>query len=203
MTLRSRMALLVPALLLLALALLPPSWHLFAGAAAWIGLRISAGDVLRTLGHPRRWLLALLTLGALGALFAPGDTTIASVSISEAGALSGVSMALRALAILSLTSIASSVVPIRRWTQRVEHPLARRVIEVVVVATNLVPVLVRSVATASKTLKERRPGVCRLPQRLWLLSVHGALRSSMLAERVALDMAIAAHNALAIREKSS
>lgn len=203
MTIRSRVALLVPAALLAALALLPPSWHLFAGVAAWIGLRIAAGDVLRTLGQPLRWLLALLTFGALGALFAPSDTTILSVNISKAGTLSGVSMVLRAFAIASLTSMASSVLPIRRWTQRVTHPLARRVVEVVVVAANLVPVLVRSLATASKTLKERRPGLQRLPQRLWLLAVHSALRASMLAESVAFDMAIAAHNATAKSEESS
>ena len=73
--------------------------------------------------------------------------------------------------------------------------MSRRLVEVVVIAANLVPVQLRALSAASSTLKERRPGILRLPKRLWLLAVHSAMRAAILAESVAFDMAVAAHNA--------
>lgn len=189
-----KLAVLVALALLLALAIAPAPWHLPIGAAGWLGLRWAVPDVHRTTGRLRRWLQALAVLCLLGAAFGPVDHHIHTAGVSAAGALSGVTMVVRAFAIVALTSIASSALPIRRWAGRVRSPAARRVIEVVVVATNLVPVLLRALSTASSTLSERRPGLLQLPRRLWLLAVHSSLRTAMLAENVAFDMAIAAHN---------
>ncbi len=191
----SKLALAMPAALLSALALLPPVWHLPCGLGAWAILRWSARDVHRTLGRPRRWLLGLASLCLLGAAFGQADTHVLAIPLSKAGALAGASMVVRAFAMVTLTSLVASTLPARRWLTRIRHPLARRLMEVVIVASNLVPVLVRSLATASTTLRERRPGLRRLPRRLWLLAVHASLRAAMLAESVAFDMAIEAHNA--------
>lgn len=182
---------------LVALTSLAPRWHLPVGIVGWAILRWGVRDVHRSLGRPWRWLQGLAALCLLGALFGPVDTHLVSVGVSKAGALSGTTMVVRAFAIVALTSLASSALPIRRWADRIRNPAAQRVIEVAVVASNLVPVLLRAFSTASSTLRERRPGLRRFPQRLWLLAVHSSLQAAMLAESVAFDMAIAAHNARA------
>jgi hypothetical protein len=181
--------------LLVAVALLPAAWHLPLGIAGWTLLRCAARDVHRTIGRPWRWLQGLVALCALGALFGTVDAHVLSIGWSKTGALSGASMIVRAFALVALTSLASSSLPARQWMDRIRHPAARRLIEVVVVAANLVPVQLRALSVASNTLKERRPGLHRLPTRLWLLAVHSALRAAILAESVAFDMAIASHNA--------
>jgi len=198
-----RLSLVVAIALLIALALVPPEWHLPLGIVGWALLRLGAPDVHRTLGRPWRWLQALAFLCLLGAIFGTTDSHVASVGWSKSGALSGPTMVVRAFALVALTSLASSVLPIRRWTERIRNPVARRLIEVVVVAANLVPVQLRALSCASSTLKERRPGLLRLPKRLWLLTVHSSLRAAVLAESVAFDMAVAAHNAGGSRKESS
>lgn len=197
-----RLSLVVAIALLVALAMLPPEWHLPVGIAGWALLRWGARDIHRTLGRPWRWLQALALLCLLGALFGTTDARMLSFGWSKSGALSGATMVVRAFALVALTSLASSALPLRRWTERVRNPVARRLIEVVVVAANLVPVQLRALSTASSTLKERRPGLLRLPRRLWLLAVHSSLRAAILAEGVAFDMAVAAHNAAGGRKES-
>ncbi len=199
----SKASLLVTLGLLVALAILPPVWHLPIGMAGWAVMRWGVRDVHRTLGRPRRWLQGLAGLCLLGAIFGPVDAHVLSLGVSKAGALSGTTMVVRAFAIVALTSLASSALPIRRWASRIRNPAAQRVMEVVIVASNLVPVLLRSLGTATATLGERRPGVLRLPQRIWLLAVHSSLRAAMLAENVAFDMAITAHNLGSDRKEPS
>lgn len=190
-----RLSLAVALALLVGLALTPPLWHLPLGAAGWLLLRLGARDVHRGLGRPWRWLQALVALCLLGALFGKADSQLFSFAWSKAGALSGATMVVRAFALIALASLATSVLPVRRWVQRIQHPAARRLVGVVVVAANLVPVQLNALSVAAVTLKERRPGLANLPRRLWLLAVHSSLRAAMLAESVALDLAIAAHNA--------
>jgi len=177
------------------LLLVPAVWHLPIGIAGWWILRWGARDVHRNLGRPWRWLQVLFVLTVLGGFFGPADTQWLSVSWSWAGVLAGCTMVVRAFALVSLMSLITSVLPVRRWVERVQHPVLRRLIEVVVVAANLVPVQLNALGVASMTLKERRPGLLNFPLRIWLLAVHSALHAAMLAESVALDMAIAAHNA--------
>lgn len=188
--------------LLIALALLPAVWHLPLGIAGWLLLRWISRDVLRTMGRPLRWLQALAALCLLGALFGPVDSHLLSLGWSKAGGLSGVTMTVRAFALIALTSLATSLLPVRRWSESIRNPLLRRLIEVVVVASNLVPVQLRALSIASNTLSERRPGILRLPARLWLLAVHSSLRAAMLAESIAFDMAISAHNACGAEKES-
>jgi hypothetical protein len=191
----ARLSLVVAVALLVGLALTPPLWHLPLGVVGWLVLRWGARDVHRGLGRPWRWLQALVALSLLGAVFGSADAELLSVPFSKSGALSGATMVVRAFALVALTSLATSVLPVRRWVERIRHPAARRLVEVVVVAANLVPVQLNALTVASVTLKERRPGLVSLPSRLWLLAVHSSLRAAMLAESVAFDMAIAAHNA--------
>jgi len=190
-----RGALAVALALLVAIAALPPLWHLPAGLIAWAMLRWLVHDVHRTMGRPRRWLQALVALCVLGALFGETNTELWSFPLSTDGALSGSTMVVRAFALVGLASVASAVLPLRRWAERIRHPAVRRLIEVVIIAANLVPVQLRALSTASATLRERRPGLRRLPARLWLLAVHCSVQAAMLAENVAFDMAITAHNA--------
>ncbi|MFW5739660.1 MAG: hypothetical protein ACOC1F_04780 [Myxococcota bacterium] len=196
-------AMVLLAALLAALVALPPLWHLPAGAAVWVVLRGSVPDVHRAIGRPLRWMQVLVVLCLLGALLGPTEHQVLSVPVSQSGALSGATMVVRAFALIALASLASSVLPLRRWARNLRHPLARRLIEVVVIASNLVPVQLRALSTSSAALRERRPGLARLPKRLWLLSVHSSVRAAMLAENVAWDMAIATHNSAAHKEKSS
>ena len=180
---------------LMGLALLPPIWHLSLGIAGWLIIRWGARDVHHALGRPSRWLQALLALCLLGAIFGDPDAQAGSWSWSQAGALSGATMVVRAFALVAVASLASWVLPIRRWAQQLSNPIARRLLQVVIIAANLVPVQLRALSIAASNLKERRPGIRRLPKRLWLLAVHSALQAAMLAESVAFDMAVAAHNA--------
>lgn len=189
--------------LIVALVALPAPWHLPAGFAVWLALRLSVPDVHRAFGRPRRWLGLLAVLTLLGAWLGPADTQVIDLSLSQQGAFSGATMVVRAFALVALGSAISSALPLRRWMLRVRHPFARRLIEVVVIASNLVPVQLRALSTASAALGERRPGLLRFPTRLWLLSVHSSVRAAMLAESVALDMAIAAHNVETKTEDSS
>jgi len=186
--------------LLVALVLLPAVWHLPVGIAGWLVLRLTLPDVHRGFGRPRRWLSLLFVLCLLGAVFGPADQTAAFASVSfawsKSGALSGVTMVVRAFALVALFSVASSAFPLRRWIERINNPVVRRCLGVAMVATNLVPVQLRALSVASNNLKERRPGIRQLPKRMWLLATHSVLRSAMLAEGVALDMAVAAHNAV-------
>ncbi len=199
----AKIPLLVALGLLVALALLPPVWHLAAGLVGWALVRWGAREVHCTLGRPWRWLQALVLLSFLGALFGTADAHTLSIRYSTSGALSGVTMVVRAFALVALATLVSSNLPVRRWAEHVRSPAARRVVEIVVVAANLVPVQLRALSTASSTLKERRPGLHRLPERLWLLAVHSSLRAAMLAEDVAFDMAVAAHNAAPSRKESA
>lgn len=192
----------VASALLTAVGVLPPHWHLPVGIVAWLLIRFGTGDVHRTFGRPLRWVQGLLLLCLLGALFGPGDTRTLGFGWSRSGALAGSTMLVRAFALLALTSFAASVVPLRRWSAGIRIPVVRTLIEVVVVASNLVPVQTRALTAASSTLSERLPGLRRLPRRLWLLAVHGALRAAMLAESVAFDMAIASHNTPERRRES-
>jgi hypothetical protein len=178
--------------LLVAVAALPAAWHLPMGIAVWALLRLGAPDLHRTLGRPGRWLKSLVVLCALGACFGTADL---SVGLSTSGALSGATMVVRAFALVALGTLASSALPVRRWSERVRHPAVRRLIEVVVVAANLVPVELRALSTAASALRDRRPGPLGLPKRMWLLAVHSSVRAAMLAESVAFEMALAAHNA--------
>lgn len=191
---QAKLSLAVVVALLIALSVVPPAWHLPIGLAGWAALRWGARDVHRTMGQPRRWLQGLAAFCFLGALFGPADAELLSFGCSKSGALAGATMVVRAFALLALTSVVSSVVPLRRWTGRLRNPVARRLLEVVVVAANLAPVQLRALSTASVTLRERRPGLLRLPKRLWLLAVHSIVRAAMLAESVAFDMAVEAHN---------
>jgi hypothetical protein len=190
-----RTSLFVAVALLATLELLPPQWHLPAGIAGWALLRWGVRDVHKSLGRPLRWLQGLICLCLLGTIFGPTDAHVLSIGVSKAGALSGTTMVVRMFAIVALTSLVSAAIPVRRWAGRIRNPAAQRVIEMVIVASNLVPVLLRALSTASSTLKQRRPGWSNLPKRLWLLAVHSSLQAAMLAENVAFDMAIAAHNA--------
>lgn len=192
---RAKVLLTVPVGLLIALALMDPKWHLGLGIAAWAILRWGVGDLHRSLGRVRRWAQGLIVLCLLGAIFGLTDRHTYSFGWSMSGLIAGTTMVVRAYALVAITSLASSVVPFRRLVNRIHNPLVQRVLEVVVVGVNLVPVQVRALSTASVTLKERRPGLRKLPERLWLLAVHSSLRAAMLAENVALDIAIAAHNA--------
>lgn len=200
---RGRIALLCAILLLVSLAIAPPLWHLPLGIAGWVVIRMSCPDVHRSLGHARRWLQLLIILLILGAVFAKSDTVSYGISWSKMGALSATTMVSRAFALVALTSIATSVLPLRTWIEKRKSPVARRVMDVVAVASNLVPVQLRALSVASANLEERRPGLRRLPQRLWLLAVHSALRAGMLAETVAFDMAVADHNAQPPQKESS
>jgi hypothetical protein len=192
---KAKLLLAVPIALLIALAALDAKWHLLVGALAWVLLRWGAGDVYRTLGRIRRWIYGLVVLCFLGAIFGRTDAQFHSFGWSISGTLAGVTMVVRAYAIVAITSLASAALPLRRWISRVSNPLLQRMLEVIVVAVNLVPVQVRALSTALTTLRERRPGLRNLPIRLWLLAVHCSLRAAMLAENVAVDIAIAAHNA--------
>lgn len=199
---RANAALALPVALLAALALAPPSWHLPAMLVAWALLRATAQDVQRSFGRLRRWALALVILCLLGAAFGPRDARLLSLAWSRAGALSATTMVARAFAIVSLTSLAASALPMRDWLRRARNPVVRRLLEVIIVASNLVPVQLRALSTASANLRERRPGLLKLPQRAWLLAAHASLRAALLAESVAFDMAVAAHNALPDRKES-
>ena len=181
--------------LLVALVLLPPEWHLLAGIVGWLVMRLGARDVHRGFGRLHRWLMLLIVLGILGAFFGKPDANTMGFEWSMVGTLSGTTMVVRAFALVALVSVASSALPLRRWLDRISNPVVLRFLGVAVVATNLVPVQLRALSVASNNLKERRPGIRRFPKRLWLLSVHSVLRAAMLAESVAFDMAVAAHNA--------
>lgn len=190
-----RVALSVSLALLVGLSFVDPQWHLAMGIAGWFVIRVSARELARSVGRPVRWLQSLAFLCLLGALFGKSDSLSMSVSWSKSGALAGVTMVVRAFALVSLTSLASSVLPFRRWIDTIEHPVVRRLVEVLVIAANLVPVQLRALTVASANLQERRPGLRNLRTRLWLLALHSVLRAAMLAEDVSLDMAIASHNA--------
>jgi hypothetical protein len=191
-----RRALLVttPVAVLGALVVLAPRWHLLMGTVAWLLVRGLAPDLARAVGRPTRWIAMLGLLAVLGAWLGPADHRTIGVAWSAAGAWSAATMVVRAFALVVLTSALTAAVPFRRWVTASRLPVVRRLVEVVVVATNLVPVLLRSLGDARHSLRERRPGLRRLPCRLRLLSIHAVVRAASLAEAVAFDMAIAAHN---------
>lgn len=200
---RDHIALSCAILLLVSLAIASPIWHLPLGLAGWVIIRLSCPDVHRSLGRARRWIQLLIILLLLGAIFAKSDTVSYGISWSKMGMLSATTMVSRAFALVSLTSLATSVLPLRTWIEKLKSPVARRVMDVIAVASNLVPVQLRALSVASANLEERRPGLRRFPQRLWLLAVHSALRAGMLAESVAFDMAVADYNAQPPRKESS
>jgi hypothetical protein len=104
-------------------------------------------------------------------------------------------MMARALGLLVLGAMISTLLPVRSWLQNARNPALRRVAGVVVIAANFVPALIQIIADARDTLRERRPGLLLLPQRLELIAVHIAVRAASLAKEVAFDMTLAAHNA--------
>lgn len=178
-----------------ALALLAPPWHLGVGAAGWLLLRFPAPDLARSVGRPARWLAALGGLVLLGAWLGPVDHHTAGVPWSAPGAWAATTMVVRAFALVVLASSLTAAVPLRRWLGASRLPVVRRLVEVVVVAANLVPVLLRALGDARSSLRERRPGLRRLPRRVRLLGIHAVVRAANLADAVAFDMAIGAHNA--------
>jgi len=198
----SKLSFAVAAALLVAVLLVPPMWHLPIGVLGWIILMVAVRDVSRGFGRPTRWLKLLCVFTLLGALFGQTESQMMGVSLSKAGALSGVTMVVRAFALVALVSLASSAFALRQLVGRIDSRLLRRLLGVVVIAANLVPVQLRALAVASANLKERRPGIWRLPTRVWLLALHCTTRAAMLAEEVAFDMAIAAHNSSEGREDS-
>lgn len=187
----------VPVALLVALGLLAPAWHLGAATAAWVLLRVLAPDLPRHVGRPTRWVILIAVMVVLGAWLGPADQRTFGAAWSSAGAWSGGTMVARAFALVILTTTLTAAIPLRRWLAASRLPVIRRLTEVVVVAANLVPVLLRALGDAHRSLKERRPGPRRALRRLRLLSVHAVARAANLAEAVAFDMAIAAHNGAA------
>jgi len=184
----------VPVAVLGALGVLEPRWHLVVGVAAWLLLRLVGPDLARSVGRPSRWVGMLSVLALLGAWLGPADQRTAGVAWSSIGAWAGATMVVRAFAIVVLAATFTAAIPLRRWLVASRVPVLRRLCEVVVVATNLVPVLLRALSDARLSLRERRPGWRRLPRRLRLLSIHAVVRAANLAEAVAFDMRIAAHN---------
>jgi hypothetical protein len=191
---RSAISLCAAAALLVAVEALPAPWHLPVAIVAWGVMRVCSPDVHAAFGRPGRWLIGLGSLAILGALLGGAQGAAGWPAALLTGAMSASSMIVRAFALVAIASVAASILPVRRWTQRARHPWVRKMMEVAVIAANLVPVQLRALSSASATLRERRPGIRRLPRRLWLLCVHSALCAAALAESVALDMAIAAHN---------
>ncbi len=184
----------LPLGLLVALWQLPALWHLPVGISAWVILRWCAPDLASTLGRPRYWAVLLAVFVLLGGLLGPADTTLAGIACSTQGGAAATTMIARAWGLLMLGSVLASAFPLRAWIDRSDNRFVRRVAGVVLVAANFVPSLLQSISEARLALRERRPGARYALLRLELLAVHTCVRAARLAEEVAFDMTLAAHN---------
>ncbi len=192
---RHAVAIIVPAGLLIGLVLMAPRWHVPLGLVAWGFLRWKCPELTRSIGRPIRWMSLLAFLVFLGAWLGPTDMRTRGIDWSAVGAWSAGTMIVRAFALITAGAVLTAHVPLRRWLGQMQSPFVKTIFEIVVVAASLVPVLLRALVDAWNTLRERRPGWRRLPQRLRLIAIHAVVRAANLADTIALDMAIAAHNA--------
>lgn len=169
--------------------LAPDRWHLFAWCAAYAFVWFVDRPLRRGVGAARRWLVALAALGALGAWLGPKDSSVLGHAASLGGALAATTMVARAFALVTLSTSAMALYPPSRAVRRLSGTRLERVVEVLLIALDLVPSLIGELRQARARILAEEPGWPRTHRRLFATIVFAIEHAAGLAERIARDLA--------------